>query len=236
MKKIVFLLMIIGLVSCDAATLQKLMDSAGQTSISDLEISNGLKEALNNGVTSGVNYLSAKNGFLESPYKILLPTDAQKVADKLKVIPGFDKVESEVTTRLNRAAEDAVATAKPIFIDAIKQMTFSDVRNILFGDDNAATQYLQKATSSKLYDEFHPIIVNSLNKYNALTYWSDAVNTYNKIPFVNKMNPELDDYVTQKAMDGLFSLVAVKELDIRTNLASRTSDLLKKVFGLQDSK
>ena len=228
--------MLFSLSSCDQATLQKVLDSAGQTGISDLEISNGLKEALNNGVTTGVNYLSAKDGFFSSPYKILLPSDAQKVADKLKVIPGFDKVENEITLRLNRAAEDAVRTAKPIFIDAIKQMTFNDVRNILFGDKNAATQFLQRTTSTRLYNEFHPIILNSLNKYNALDYWTDAVNAYNSVPFVNKMNPKLDDYVTQKAMDGLFSLVEKKELDIRTNFAARTSDLLKKVFGLQDNK
>jgi hypothetical protein len=233
--RILFLFFItLSFVACDPATLQKVLDSAGQTSITDSEISGGLKEALNKGIDSGVSYLAAENGFYSSPYKILLPEEARKVTDKLKVIPGFDKVENEVTLRLNRAAEDAVKTAKPIFINAISQMTFNDVRNILFGDKNAATQFLHRTTYNSLYNEFHPVILNSLNKYNALDYWKDAVTAYNKIPFVTKMNPKLDDYVTNKALDGVFDMVEKKELDIRNNLAARTSALLKKVFGLQD--
>jgi hypothetical protein len=233
--KILFLFIItVSLISCDPATLGKIMESAGQTSVSDLEINKGLKEALNKGIDSGVSYLSSENGFYSSPYKILLPEEARKVADKLKVVPGFDKVENEITLKLNRAAEDAVKTAKPIFINAISQMTFADVRNILFGDKNAATQFLHRTTYNSLYNEFNPVIVNSLNKFNALDYWSDAVTTYNKIPFITKMNPKLDDYVTKKALDGVFDMVEKKELDIRNNFAARTTDLLKKVFGLQD--
>lgn len=222
------------LFACDPAIMQKVIESAGQTQVSDLDISNGLKEALNKGIDSGVNYLSAENGFYTSPYKILLPEEARKVTEKLKVIPGMDKVENEITLKLNRAAEDAVKTAKPIFINAIKQMTFNDVKNILFGDKNAATQFLHRTTYNSLYNEFNPVIVTSLNKFNALDYWSNAVTSYNKIPFVTKMNPKLDDYVTKKALDGVFDMVEKKELDIRNNLASRTTDLLKRVFGLQD--
>lgn len=232
----VFYLFILSFIlfSCDPAVMQKVLESAGQTQVSDLEISNGLKEALNKGIDSGVNYLSAENGFYSSPYKILLPEEARKVTDKLKVIPGWDKVENEITLKLNRAAEDAVKTAKPIFINAIKQMTFSDVKNILFGDKNAATQFLHRTTYNSLYNEFNPVIVSSLNKFNALDYWSNAVTSYNKIPFVTKMNPKLDDYVTKKALDGVFDMVEKKELDIRSNLAARTTDLLKRVFGMQD--
>lgn len=222
------------LFACDPAIMQKVIESAGQTQVSDLDISNGLKEALNKGIDSGVNYLSAENGFYTSPYKILLPEEAIKVTEKLKVIPGMDKVENEITLKLNRAAEDAVKTAKPIFINAIKQMTFNDVKNILFGDKNAATQFLHRTTYNSLYNEFNPVIVTSLNKFNALDYWSNAVTSYNKIPFVTKMNPKLDDYVTKKALDGVFDMVEKKELDIRNNLTSRTTDLLKRVFGLQD--
>lgn len=233
--RILFLFLItISLASCDPATLEKIIESAGQTSVSDMEINKGLKEALNKGIDSGVSYLSAENGFYSSPYKIFLPEEARKVADKLKVVPGFDKVEQEITLKLNRAAEDAVKTAKPIFINAISQMTFADVRNILFGDKNAATQFLHRTTYNSLYNEFNPVIVNSLNKFNALDYWTDAVSAYNKIPFVTRMNPKLDDYVTKKALDGVFDMVEKKELDIRNNLAARTTDLLKRVFGLQD--
>ena len=125
--KILFLFIItVSLVSCDPATLGKIMESAGQTSVSDLEINKGLKEALNKGIDSGVSYLSSENGFYSSPYKILLPEEARKVADKLKVVPGFDKVENEITLKLNRAAEDAVKTAKPIFINAISCFIFLD--------------------------------------------------------------------------------------------------------------
>ena len=113
-------------------------------------------------------------------------------------------------------------------------MTFSDALTILMGADDAATQYLHEKTYTPLYDEFHPVIITSLNKFNAIQYWADAVNAYNKIPLVQKVNPSLDQYVTEKALDGLFGMVAVKELKIRTDISSRTTELLKKVFAKQD--
>ncbi|HEB61784.1 MAG TPA: DUF4197 domain-containing protein [Bacteroidetes bacterium] len=234
MKKILLLLITITLISCDAATLQKVLDSTGNTGITNTDIANGLKQALDKGIESGVDYLAKTDGFYKSPYKILLPEDAQKVVEKLRIIPGFNQVEDEITLKLNRAAEDAVKRAKPIFVDAIKQMTFTDVKNILMGEKNAATQYLHRTTYNKLYNEFHPVILESLNKFGAVDYWADAVNAYNNIPFVNKMNPQIDDYVTQKALAGVFDMVEKKELDIRTNIRARTTDLLRKVFSLQD--
>ena len=234
MKKLLVLLVAVLLVSCDAATLQKVMDNVNKATVSNEEIAQGLKQALTKGIDSGVSYLSKPGGFYKSPYKILLPDNARKVVDKLKVVPGFSKLEDEINLKLNSAAEDAVKTAKPIFVDAIKQMTFNDVKNILMGEKNAATQYLYRTTYNKLYNEFHPIIVQSLNKYGALDLWSNAVNAYNKLPFVEKMNPKLDDYVTKKALEGVFDMVQKKEYDIRTNIKARTTDLLKKVFALQD--
>ncbi len=234
MKKIILVLITISLISCDAATLQKVLDNAGNVAVTNTDISNALKQALNKGIESGVDYLAKTDGFYKSPYKILLPDDAQKVVEKLRVIPGFDKVENEITLKLNRAAEDAVKRAKPIFVDAIKQMTFNDVKNILMGEKNAATQYLHRTTYNKLYDEFHPVILESLNKFGAVDYWAEAVNTYNSIPFIKKMNPRIDDYVTQKALEGVFDMVEKKELDIRTNIRARTTDLLRRVFSLQD--
>lgn len=236
MKKVLLLLITITLISCDAATLQRVMDSVAETPLSNTDISNGLKQALDKGIDSGVTYLSKENGFYSSPYKILLPEDAQNVVEKLKIIPGFDKVEDEIILRLNRSAEDAVKMAKPIFVSAIKEMTFTDVKNILMGNNDAATQFLHRTTNQKLYNEFNPVIIQSLNKFGALDYWADAVNAYNTIPFVNKMNPKLDDFVTNKALDGVFSMVEKKELDIRQNIRSRTTDLLKRVFSLQDNK
>jgi len=200
------------------------------------EVGNGLKEALNNGIGEAVNFLSAKDGYFKSPYKILVPEEAQKVTDKLKAVPGFSNIEADLTERMNRAAEDAAVKAKPIFVDAIKSMTFQDAMNILTGNADAATRYLEKSTYQKLYSEFKPIIQASLDKVNAREYWSNAVTTYNKLPFVTKTNPELDDHVTKMALKGLFSLVEKKEQGIRTDVSQRNSDLLRKVFARQDKK
>jgi hypothetical protein len=215
-----------------------------EKSVSDLtggklsqdEAGNGLKEALNNGVGEAVSFLSAKDGYFKSPYKILVPQEAQTVIEKLKMVPGFSNVEADLTERMNRAAEDAAQKAKPIFIAAIKKMTFQDALNILTGNQDAATRYLEKSTSSQLYADFKPVIQESLDKVNARTYWRDAVSAYNKLPFVTKTNPELDDHVTKTALTGLFSLVEKKEKGIRTDVGQRNSDLLKKVFSHQDKK
>jgi Protein of unknown function (DUF4197) len=208
----------------------------GTNPLSQDEIGKGLKEALNVGVGEAAQFLSAKDGYFKSPYKVLIPTEAQNVVTKLKMVPGFQNLEADLTERMNRAAEDAAQKAKPIFIAAIQKMTFADALNILQGNKDAATRYLQKSTYDALYAEFKPIVQTSLDKVNARTYWKEATNAYNKIPFVSKTNPELDDHVTKMALQGLFSLVEKKELGIRTDLNSRTSDLLKKVFAQQDKK
>lgn len=215
--------------SCD--TLQQLSGGLEPTTA---EIGQGLKQALEIGISEGATLLAQRDGYFKSQYKILLPPEARKVTDKLKFIPGFTDVENVILEKLNRAAEDAATSAKPIFVNAIKAMTFDDALNILMGPDNAATQYLNLKTHDPLYNEFHPVIVTSLNKFNAIEYWADAVNAYNKIPLVEKVNPSLDQYVTEKALDGLFGMVAKKELQIRTDINSRTTDLLKKVFAKQD--
>ncbi|MEO6757952.1 MAG: DUF4197 domain-containing protein [Saprospiraceae bacterium] len=204
--------------------------------LSQEEAGNGLKEALNAGISEATDFLSAKDGYFKSPYKILLPAEAQKVAEKLKMVPGFSNVEADLTERMNRAAEDAATKAKPIFMAAIKKMTFQDALRILTGDVNAATQYLQKTTGDPLYAEFKPVIQDALDKVNARTYWRDAVTAYNRLPMVAKTNPELDDHVTNMALKGLFSLVAEKEKGIRTNVNLRNTELLRKVFAKQDKK
>ena len=203
-------------------------------SLSNVDVGNGLKEALNNGVADAVKFLSATDGYYKSPYKILIPEDARKVTKRLAMGPGWDGVERKLEEKMNRAAELAAAKAKPIFIKAIKGMSFRDAMDILMGDKNAATTYLHDATFKSLFDEFMPVIQQSLDEVNARTYWRSAVGAYNKIPFTKKANPELDDYVTKMALKGLFSLVEKKELDIRENVASRSSDLLKRVFSKQD--
>jgi len=204
--------------------------------ISQEDAGSGLKEALNVGVGEAVSFLSAKDGYFKSPYKILLPSEAQKVVTKLKGVPGFKNLDADLTERLNRAAEDAAIKAKPIFIAAIKGMTFQDAVDILMGNPNAATQYLQRVTFEKLYAEFKPIIRTSLDKVNANQYWNKAITAYNKIPFVDKTNPNLDDHVNRKALAGMFTLVEKKEKNIRSDVSLRNTDLLKKVFAKQDKK
>jgi len=211
--------------------LNKAKTSVTSLSKNEGDVSAGLKEALNNGIESAVNQLSADKGYLESPYKILIPDDAQKVIDKVKMVPGFQDVETKLITQMNKAAEIAAKKATPIFVNAIKQMSFQDATKILSGPDNAATSYLASTSRMPLYNEFMPIIQSSLDEVNARSYWKTVVEAYNKLPFVKKMNPALDDHVNNKGLDGLFSLIAVKEQGIRTDVNQRTSDLLKKVFG-----
>ncbi len=207
-----------------------------QQVLSNQDIGNGLKSALEIGIGKGSDVLSQKGGFFYSPYKILLPPEARQVTDRLKVIPGFNKVEEIVLEKINAGAEDAAAKAKPIFVSAIKQMTFTDALNILMGDKNAATSYLKRTTYDQLYQAFNPIIIQSLDKFEARKYWGDAVNSYNKIPFITKVNPNLDDYVTTQALTGLFAMVEQKELAIRTDKGERVTDLLRKVFAKQDTQ
>jgi len=232
-KYLTLLLTSLCLFSCDPAALDKLMQSVP---LSNVDVANGLKEALNFGVDDAVKFLSAEDGYFGSPYKILLPAEARKVTDKLQKVPGFRNIETEIVKKINRAAEDAAKSAGPIFLSAIKNMSFDDAMNILMGQQNAATQYLNRNTNTALYGEFSPVINKSLDKYNALGYWADAVNSYNKIPFVDKINPDLGDHITTKALEGLFSLVEQKEKGIRTDLSQRTTELLKKVFQKQDGQ
>ncbi len=237
MKKLIALLLITTLaLACSPGAMEGFLNGLNDGQIGQSQIVKGLKEALRKGVEKGVKKLAAKNGFYTSAYKILLPEEAQQVTTKLRFIPGFTNVENIVIEKINHAAEDAVKRARPIFVDAIVNMSITDAMGILKGQNDAATNYLVRTTSDQLYKAFQPIIVQSLNKFGALDYWSDAVNTYNKIPFVKHVNPKLDDYITHKAMDALFDQVKKEEANIRTNIRARTSDLLRKVFALQDKK
>ncbi|MEZ4933238.1 MAG: DUF4197 domain-containing protein [Saprospiraceae bacterium] len=234
MKKILFVFLCFQLTACDPAALQSVLDSMNTGELTTGEVSSGLKQALEIGIGKGSDLLSQKDGYYKSAYKILLPPEARKVTEKLSGIPGFSNVEEIILEKINRGAEDAAKKAKPIFVSAIRQMTFADAMDILLGEKNAATSYLNRTTNQALYNEFNPVIVQSLDKFDARKYWEDAVNTYNKIPFVQKANPDLDDYVTTEALKGLFSMVEKEELNIRSNVAARTTDLLKKVFAKQD--
>lgn len=218
--------------ACD--TLQQVVNNASLEPTLD-EIGRGLKEALSNGIGKGVEALSQKDGYFKSAYKILLPEELRKLTDKLKIVPGFSNLENELLEKMNRGAEDAAREAAPIFASAISQLTFNDVRNILMGSDDAATSFLQRTTSQDLYTRFNPKIVASLDKIGANALWKKATDAYNKIPLVNKINTDLDDYVTQEALKGLFAKIAEEEKNIRRNKLARSSELLRKVFAKQDA-
>ena len=225
---------------CIAATsamaqinLKKLKEkvSSATASVSTEEVAAGLKEALTNGVSKGSDLVSQVDGYLKNAeIKIPFPPEVQQVETKLRAIGMGGEVDKFITS-LNRAAEDAAKEAKPIFVTAVKEMTIQDAWSILKGEQNAATQYLIKTTSTPLKGKFKPIIQASLNKVNATKYYKDLVTAYNKIPLVTKVNPNLDDYATDKAADGLFFMIAKEEKNIRENPGARTTELLKKVFG-----
>ena len=203
---------------------------------SSLEIGQGIKEALQIGVSAGADRLSVKDGFLGNlAVKILMPPEAQKVERTLRGI-GLNKLCDNVIVSLNRAAEDAATEAKPIFITAIKQMTLADASNILLGNNDAATAYFKRVTTAQLLQKFSPIVTNSLSKVNATKYYSDLTTQYNRLPLVKPVSTDLTEYVTQKAIDGLFIEVAKEELKIRGNINSRSTTLLQKVFGYADKK
>jgi hypothetical protein len=195
------------------------------------EVGDGLKEALIKGISNGADIVSRTDGYFKNPsIKIPFPPDVKRVEDKLRQIGLGDQVDNFVMT-MNRGAEDAAKEAKPIFIAAIRSMTIQDAWSILRGQDDAATQYLKRTTSALLRDKFKPVIQNSLNKVEATKYYTEIINRYNQLPLVQKANPQLDEYATTKAIDGLFLMIAQEERTIRQNPAARTTELLKKVFA-----
>ncbi|MFN7706086.1 MAG: DUF4197 domain-containing protein [Chryseotalea sp.] len=226
------------LLACTTAQINQTLHEVNKAMATDkplttTEVGEGLKEALVNGISKGSDRVSQLDGYFKNPeIKIPFPPEAKKVEDKLRQI-GMDKQVDEFIMTLNRGAENAAKEAKPIFVSAIKQMTIEDAWSILKGNDNAATNYLQRTTSAALKEKFKPVIQTSLDKVNATKFYSDLVNTYNKIPFVEKVNPDLNEYATNLAMRGLFLQIEKEEKNIRKDPLARTSDLLKRVFGTQ---
>jgi len=199
--------------------------------ITEKEAADAIKEALVNGTGESVKIVSVINGYWENPeIKIPFPPEAVEVETKLRAL-GFGKKIDEFNLSMNRAAEKAAIEAKPVFVAAIRGMTVKDAINIVKGENNAATVYLKNTTSPELIAKFQPIVKTSLDDVSATRYWNDLITIYNKIPLVKKINPNLSEYVTQKAIDGLFVMIAREELKIRKDPMARTSELLKKVFG-----
>lgn len=236
MKKIVVLLTLFTLNSC--AELQGVVDSLPQGGgvLSNTDIAAGLRQALDLGIEKQVAKLTKTDGFYGNDLvKILLPAELQKVDKGLRDI-GLGNLADEGLKVLNRAAEDAVKEATPIFVNAVKEITFDDARNILLGDDAAATLYLTRKTQRSLYDKFQPVINNSFSKVGADQIWQNLINRYNAIPFTSNVNPDLTDYVTEQALKGVYTMIAVEEKEIREKVGARSTDLLRRVFALQDSK
>lgn len=238
MKKLIFLSLLTTTIS--NAQLKDLVKQITPKNIKTvstaIDISGGLKEALNKGITRQVTKLTAVDGFYKNEMvKILMPAELQKVDQVLRQM-GMGHLADEGVKSLNRAAEDAVKEATPIFVESIKNMSFTDAKTILMGNETAATTYLKGTTSTALYAKFSPVVQQSIGKVGADKIWASIITKYNALPFVSKINPDITDYVTNKAMDGVFTMISVEEKNIRGSVVSRTSDLLKKVFAMQDKK
>ncbi|MCL1941938.1 MAG: DUF4197 domain-containing protein [Candidatus Azobacteroides sp.] len=256
-RKILLTFLIFPFLFSGCSGLQQVATQAGTqiltgaaSGVGNTENAAGLKDALSVGIANAVTALSKENGYYSNPaLRILLPKEAQPILDNIKLIPGGQNLVNDVELRLNRAAEDAAKEATPIFLTAIKSMTIADAANILFGNSDAATQYLKKTTYSQLTSAFAPKINTSLDKklvgnISTNQSWSTLTSTYDSVAnsLVGKtakltpVNTDLGSYVTGKALDGLFSNLAGEELKIRQNPAARVNDLLKKVFGQLDKK
>lgn len=233
MKKIILPMLFVASFSLNScAELQQVINTTSSTT--GFNVAEGLKQALEVGVTSGVDILGKDGGyFKDQAVKILLPEELRQVDSALRRI-GLASLADQGLKVLNQAAESAVVEAKPIFVSAIKNMTFNDAMGILKGDNLAATTYLKNNTFSALQTAFSPKVEASLSKVGADKVWTNIIEQYNQIPFVKKVEPNLTSYVTAQTINGLFTKVGDKEKEIRTNVAARTTPLLKSVFALQD--
>ncbi|SFC32581.1 Protein of unknown function [Parapedobacter composti] len=213
--------------------------STSSTTVSSSEAASGIKQALSQGLDRSIKSLAVQDGFLgNAAVKILMPPEAQKVESALRGI-GLGSLCDNFIQSLNRAAETAVSEAAPVFVSALSQLTIRDATNILLsGQPDAATNFFKRTTTDELAKRFSPIVENALGKHNVARHWNTVVSSYNQIPLVNqKIETDLNKYVTQKAIDGLFYQVAQEELKIRNNLGgARTTPLLQKVFGYADQQ
>ena len=216
----------------DIGKMRKEIDKTiNHKSLSNQDVIDGLKQALSIGSENASGSASKTDGYFKHPViKIPFPPEAEKMESKLRSL-GMDKQVNDFIMTMNRAAEEAAKQAAPIFVDAVKNMTITDGMNILKGKDTAATGYLRQKTSLSLHDKFKPVIKDATQKVDVTKYWNPLITTYNKIPFVDHLNPDLEEYITQRALGGLFYLVSQEEIKIRKDPAARVTDLLKKVFG-----
>jgi hypothetical protein len=232
-RKLSIFLLVFPLVSC--AQLQQVVKNLPQVQqIHTVDIASGLREALTTGIDKQVSKLTQKDGFFKNELvRIGLPEDLRKVDKALRKI-GLSSLADEGLKTLNRAAENAVNEATPVFISAVKDIKFDDAKTILLGNNSAATEYLTTKTETALYQKFNPVIKQSFSKVGADKIWANLINKYNTIPFTKSVNADLTDYVTTEALKGVYKMIATEEEEIRTKLSSRTTTLLQQVFKLQD--
>lgn len=216
------------LTSC--GSLSGLPGSSGAAT--EQEAVQGIRQALDKGVSIGISSLNRENGFFgNQAYKLFLPPDARKIENVMRDL-GLGRTVDQAILQINRAAEDAVGYAAPIFTDAIREMTIQDAWNIVRGEQDAATRYFRDKTTARLTEAFKPIIQRSLDQLQATRHYSELISAYNKLPTTfNKLNPDLPSYVTERAVGALFDQIAKEEANIRANPRARTTEILKKVFG-----
>lgn len=233
MKKILLISILFFISSC--AELQQVAEEVNKNrTLSEGQIAEGLKQALNKGINEQVTKLTQENGFYGNDLvKIGLPEELQKLESGLRKI-GMGNLADEGIKALNRTAEEAVKEATPIFINAIQNMSITDAKNILLGDRNAATNYLKNQTKAELYNKFEPVVNDNFSKVGADQIWQNIISKYNKIPLTENVNPDLTDYVTNRALNGVFTMIEIEEKEIRAKANSRTTELLRRVFALQD--
>lgn len=250
-KSKIIMTVVLALLLSGCAELMTILESAGgPLPLTESEVVSGLKEALTTGARNAAGKLSLENGYYgDAALKILLPDEAKVIVDNISRIPGGDKLVEDVVLRINRAAEDAAKEVAPIFANSITQMTIQDAFGILNGEDNSATNYLKSTTYTELYNLYKPKIhastekkivgdISTLNSWETLTSkWNTVANSIaGRLANLQPVNTDLDDYLTEKALAGMFSRVEVEELKIRKEVSARVTPLLKRVFGSLDNK
>ncbi|MET0243233.1 MAG: DUF4197 domain-containing protein [Flavitalea sp.] len=232
LKNLLIAASIFAFAGCETLSLPTMSPSTGTGPVTESEAGMGIKEALSQGIGTAIVNLNKENAFFGNNfYKVLLPADAVKIENTLRKV-GLGKEVDKAILQINRAAEDAVGYAKPIFVDAIREMSITDALNIVKGGNNSATEFFRVKTREKLLAAFAPSVKQSLDKLGATKYYSDIVNLYNNIPTtMNKINPDLPSYVVGKTTDALFDQIAKEEANIRENPVARTTAILKRVFG-----
>ncbi len=219
--------------SCEILNQIEIPEGTGEPGLTEEEVARGLKQALDVGTENAVQYLSKENALYGDPkLRIPFPKDAEIVEQKLREL-GMGQLVDNFIEQMNHGAEEAMTKAKPVFVEAIKQMTIQDAWSILKGEDNAATMYFKNKTYDKLYDLFKPQLTNTLDQMQVTQLWTDVMTAYNKLPFQKKVNADLPDYVTKQALDRLFVQIQLEEEKIRENPQARVTELLKKVFSRQ---